>query len=124
MKKIILIFILISPCAFAFAQKTPTTKSGSSGTINIDVPNFANPATKQFYDAYTSHIKKAVLAVRNKDEAGFMKLAAEGKTLEKKFQYYITEKNLPRKMLRKNGIGINRPCHTYRKSFNLIIIKN
>ncbi len=92
MKKIILAFTLILLGVSAFPQKTPTTKPGSTGTVIINVPNFADPATKQFYEAYTSHIKKAVTAVGNKDEAAFIKLAEEGKTLEKKFQYYMSEK--------------------------------
>ncbi len=90
MKKIILAFTLILLGVSAFPQKAPTT--GSTGTVTINVPNFADPATQQFYEAYTSHIKKAVAAVRNKDEAAFIKLAEEGKTLEKKFQYYMSEK--------------------------------
>jgi hypothetical protein len=56
------------------------------------VPNFANLLTKQFYGEYTAHIEKAETAIRNKDEATFMKLTAEGKNLEKKFQYYTSER--------------------------------
>jgi seryl-tRNA synthetase len=56
------------------------------------VPYFADPLTKQFYTEYTAHIEKAVLAIRNKDEATFMKLRGEGKKLEKKFQYFMSER--------------------------------
>ena len=82
MKKIILACTVILLGVSALSQKTSTTKPISTGTINIEVPNFADPAIKRFYEAYTSHLKKSVIAARNNDEAAFSKLYKEPKELE------------------------------------------
>ncbi len=92
MKTIILTIALCVIVISGFTQNGTSKTTSSPSAITINVPNFADPATKQFYEAYTSHIKKAVTAIRNKDEAAFMKLTEEGKTLEKKFEYYMSEK--------------------------------
>lgn len=92
MKKIFLSLLITFFAGSCFAQTTPAQGKILKSNVNIVVPNFADPLTKQFYAEYTTHIKKAVLAIRNKDEATFMKLTAEGKKLEKKFQYYMSEK--------------------------------
>lgn len=104
MKKIIFAFALTLFISAGIAQNTATKKPGSQTVISIEVPNFANSATKQFYDAYTSHTIKAVIAVRNKDEATFMKLAAEGKVLEQKFEYFMSEKKSTPEDIKKAGM--------------------
>lgn len=101
MKKIFFAFALTLSISAGITQNTATKKPGSQTAISIEVPNFANSATKQFYDAYTSYIKKAVIAVRNKDEATFMKLVLEGKALEQKFEYYMSEKKSTPEDIRK-----------------------
>lgn len=91
--KIIFLSLLITFFAGAcLAQNSAAKGQISKSAVKIVVPNFADPLTKQFYEEYTAHIAKAVTAIRNKDEATFMKLTLEGKKLEKKFQYYMSEK--------------------------------
>ena len=56
--------------------KTDKTAS-SDNSINLQAPDFTDPALKQHYKTYTEYIKKLVTAIRNKDEAGTMKLFTE-----------------------------------------------
>lgn len=83
MKKAILAFTIILLGVSAFSQKTSPTKKIPTSIIDIEVPNFADPAIKRFYEAYTVVIKNSVIAVRNKDEVALRKLYKEPKQLEK-----------------------------------------
>ena len=53
--------------------------------IDIQAPNFADPQIKKYYSNYTAYLKKVVSAIRNKDEAGTMKIfREEGKQWDNK----------------------------------------
>lgn len=51
--------------------------ASADNSINLQAPDFADPALTQHYKNYTEYIKKLVTAIRNKDEAGTMKLFTE-----------------------------------------------
>ena len=57
-------------------SKTDKTAS-SDNSINLQAPDFTDAALKQYYKTYTDYIKKVVTAIRNKDEAGTMKIFTE-----------------------------------------------
>jgi hypothetical protein len=57
------------------SDKQPSVKSN----INIQVPDFNDAAINQYYKTFTNYIKKAVTAVRNKDEAAWNGLVEESK---------------------------------------------
>ena len=94
--KIIIFTILFSAWInAAFTQNTAPKKPSSQNTININLPNFADPATKQFYEAYTYYIKKAVIAIRNKDEAAWKNLLKEEKQVDEKREQMMKTKPTP-----------------------------
>ncbi len=41
----------------------------AGNNIEIEAPDFADPAIKQYYSSYTAYLKKVVTTIRNKDEA-------------------------------------------------------
>ena len=45
--------------------------------IDLQAPDLANPELKKYYSDFTDYIKKVVTSIRNKDEAGTMKLFRE-----------------------------------------------
>ena len=92
--KIILLTILFSAWINAsFTQKTVPKKTSPQSAVNIQVSNFADPATKQFYEAYTYNIKKALTAIRNKDEAAWKNLLKEEKQLDAKREQMMKTKS-------------------------------
>jgi len=95
MKIIILVSTIFFTSVPAYSQKTTTTKPISTGTIIINVPNFADPAIKRFYDGYTVYLKKAVMAVRSKDEAACRKFFKEPIEIEDLRQQNIQIKAHP-----------------------------
>jgi Na+/phosphate symporter len=103
MKTIIFAFTLSLFVSLAFAQTPASKKSVSSGIVNIDVPKFDNPAATEFYEAYTAHIKKAVTAIRNKDEAGWKNLVKDEKDLNEKEKQALKTKLTPADMKRKQA---------------------
>ena len=56
--------------------KTEKRVSDNS-TIDIQAPDFADQQIKKYYSNYTAYLKKVVTAIRNKDEAGTMKIFRE-----------------------------------------------
>jgi hypothetical protein len=54
-----------------------TDKQASANDISLQAPDFADPELKRYYGVYTGYLKKVVIAIRNKDEAGTMKLFLE-----------------------------------------------
>ena len=52
-------------------------QASANNRIDLQAPDFAHPVIKQYYDSYTAYLKKVVTAIRNKDEAGTMKLFRE-----------------------------------------------
>ncbi len=55
----------------------------SKQKIDLTAPDFSDPTIKQYYQTYTAYIKKVVTTIRDKDEAGTMKLfSEEGKQFE------------------------------------------
>jgi len=69
MKTIILTLALCVFVITAIAQNATSKTPGSPSAIIIKVPDLADPASKQWHEAYTNYIKKALTAIRNKDEA-------------------------------------------------------
>ena len=61
------------------AQSDLKTDKQPSANNNIDLqaPDFADPAFKKYYSDYTAYIKRVVTTIRNKDEAGTMKIFRE-----------------------------------------------
>ena len=56
-----------------------------NGNTDIQAPDFADPQIKKYYSNYTAYLKKVVTAIRNKDEAGTMKIfREEGKQWDNK----------------------------------------
>ncbi len=48
-----------------------------AGNSDLQSPDFSDPAVKQYYADYTAYLKKTVTSIRNKDEAGTMKILRE-----------------------------------------------
>ena len=69
MKTIILTGTLCLFITCAFAQNTASDKTSSKSAISIKVPDFADPEIKTFYQAYSDHLIKCILAIREKNEA-------------------------------------------------------
>ncbi len=59
-------------------QPQSNKQASANNSIDLQAPDFADPAVKKYYENYTAYTKKAVTAIRNKDEAGAMKLFTEG----------------------------------------------
>lgn len=100
------VIVTLTLCVFVisgFAQSTTSKTRGSDSDITISVPNFADPATKQFYESYTYYIKKAVLAIRNKDEAAWKSLIEEGKRLDNKSEQMSRIKSTPEDIKKKHA---------------------
>jgi hypothetical protein len=99
MKKLIgsisIVVILSLYLNIAFTQNTTPKKSISQNEVNIDVPNFADPAIKRFYEAHTFYLKKAVSAVRSNDEAAIRKLNKEPREIEELRQQTYKTKPTP-----------------------------
>ncbi len=104
MKTIIFAFTLSLFVSSAFAQTPASKKSVSSGIVNIDVPVFDNPAATQFYEAYAAHVKKAVTAIRNKDEAAWKSLVKDEKDLNEKEKQMLKTKFTPADLKRKQAL--------------------
>ena len=102
MKFILLAILFSSLMNTALTQNIVPKKTSSSGIINIDVPNFANPALKQFYEELTYNIKKTVTAIRNKDEAALRNLYKESEKMrEKENQIMANAKHSPEDIKKK-----------------------
>ena len=52
-------------------------QASANNNIDLQAPDLADPAIKQYYNSYTAYLKKVVTAIRNKDEAGTMKIFRE-----------------------------------------------
>lgn len=52
-------------------------QASANNNIDLQAPDFADPAIKQYYASYTTYLKKVVTAMRNKDEGGTMKIFRE-----------------------------------------------
>lgn len=64
-------------------RKDKEVSSGNNATI--EAPDFADPELKKYYSVYTDYLLRVVNAIRNKDEAGTMKLfREEGKQFDNK----------------------------------------
>jgi hypothetical protein len=103
------IILTITLCVFVisgFTQNATSKTPRSSGAITINVPNFDNPATTKFYDAYTTHIKNAITAIRNKDEAAWKNLTKEEKNLAEKEKQMLKTKPTPEDIKRKRAWNI------------------
>lgn len=81
MKTLIITFTLFLFAASAFTQNTTYQKTSSQSAIIINVPDLADPASKKWHEAETNYIKKALTAIRNKDEAAWKNTIPEAKRL-------------------------------------------
>ncbi len=66
-----------------------TAKADKKITPNNDIalqaPDFSDPELKKYYSIYTDYLKRVVATIRNKDEAGTMKIfREEGKQFDNK----------------------------------------
>ena len=52
-------------------------KPSVNANLESEVPDFSAPAAKQYYGGFIAYLKKVVTTIRNKDEAGVMKLFRE-----------------------------------------------
>ncbi|MEO6611383.1 MAG: hypothetical protein ABIT05_04595 [Chitinophagaceae bacterium] len=72
------------------AENTATgTKTGNTvptgSAADLEAPDFSDPALKQYFALYTNYLKKVIVSIQNKDEAGTMKLFTdEGKQFNNK----------------------------------------
>ncbi|MBC7872948.1 MAG: hypothetical protein H7Y01_03070 [Ferruginibacter sp.] len=57
-------------------DKTSKDVIASTGS-EIDAPDFTDPELKKYYGVYTAYLKKVVTSIRDKDEAGTMKIFTE-----------------------------------------------
>lgn len=57
-----IVFCLFMSCAFA-------QNNVNKDSLLIKVPDFADPATKKFYQSYAEHLIKCIQAIREKNEA-------------------------------------------------------
>ncbi len=57
-------------------KNQPQSDKTTSTTSNIDLqaPDLADPALKKYFQSYTAYLKNVLTGIRNKDEAGTMKL--------------------------------------------------
>ncbi len=58
-------------------QPQSDKQASLNNNIDLQAPELADPAIRQYYNSYTTYLKKVVTAIRNKDEAGTMKLFTE-----------------------------------------------
>jgi len=79
-------------------------KPSRQALLIIDVPKFDNPAATQFYEAYTAYVKKAVTAIRNKDEAAWKSLVKDEKDLNEKEKQMLKTKLTPGDLKRKQAL--------------------
>ena len=49
----------------------------AAGNIELQAPDFADPASNKYYSDYTSYLKRVVTAIRSQDEEATMKLFRE-----------------------------------------------
>ena len=68
MKTFILTLTLSLFITSAFNQ-TGTKDKNLANIVSINVPDFADPGVKAFYEAYSEHLIKCVQAIREKDES-------------------------------------------------------
>ncbi len=63
----------------------PGKEVSTGDNVSIEAPDFADPELKRYYSVYTDYLTRVVTAIRNKDEAGTMKLfREEGKKFDNK----------------------------------------
>lgn len=58
-------------------DKTEEKPSTNATLESSQVPDFNDPAAKQYYTGYIAYLTKVVTSIRNKDEAGTMKIFRE-----------------------------------------------
>jgi hypothetical protein len=72
------------------------TQVSANNNIDLQTPDFADPKIKQYYTHYTAYLKKVVTSIRNKDEAGAMKLfREEGKQFEDQMKWEKKARSTP-----------------------------
>jgi hypothetical protein len=59
------------------AEKDKTVSSNTVNGDELEPPDFADAELKQYYKDYSAYLIKGVTTIRNKDEAGTMKLFRE-----------------------------------------------
>jgi len=59
------------------AEKDKTASPNSINASELEPPEFADAELKQYYKNYSAYLINVVAAIRNKDEAGAMKLFRE-----------------------------------------------
>ncbi len=58
-------------------QKDKTENPATTVDMQPSVPDFSDRAAKQYYTGYIAYLTKVVTSIRNKDEAGTMKIFRE-----------------------------------------------
>ncbi len=49
-------------------DKKDEISTPAAGNIELQAPDFADPASNKYYSDYTSYLKRVVTAIRNQDE--------------------------------------------------------
>lgn len=71
-------------------------QASANNNIDLQAPDFADPGLKTYFSDYTAYIKKVVTSIRNKDEAGTMKIfTEEGKQFDNKNEMEQKAKSTP-----------------------------
>lgn len=79
-------------------QSENDKKASADNSIEIETPDFIDPAIKQYYSSYTAYLKKVVTAIRNKDDDATMKLFnEEGKQFDNKNEMEEKARSTPEK---------------------------
>lgn len=100
---VLLFTILFEGCsddkkAITAKENLPQSDEPVSANNNSDLqpPDFTDPELKGYYSVYTAYLKKVVIAIRNKDEAGTMKIfREEGKQFDNRNEMEQKAKSSP-----------------------------
>ncbi len=77
-------------------QPQSDKQASLNNNIDLQAPELADPSIRQYYNSDTTYLKKVVTAIRNKDEAGTMKLfTEEGKQFDNMNEMEIKARSTP-----------------------------